>query len=252
MKICVFLGPTLSVMDARSILDAVYLPPVAQGDVARAIWDGADVIGIVDGYFECIPSVWHKEILYAMRRGVHVLGCSSMGALRAAELAPFGMEGVGAVFEAYRSGELEDDDEVAVIHGPAELGFPALSEAMVNVRRTLSDALADGVIDGATRCRLESAAKALHYKNRTWSQILDVAEAAGTTPDIVAAVKRWLPDGRVDQKREDAIAMLRHIGHRFSRPTLPKSVPYHFEHTTLWAAAMQPIAPRGDAIAETT
>ena len=45
-----------------------------------------------------------------------------MGALRAAELHAFGMRGVGRIFEAFRDGELEDDDEVAVVHGPAEPG----------------------------------------------------------------------------------------------------------------------------------
>ena len=87
MNVCVFLGPTLPVEEAARILDAVYLPPAAQGDVLMATDDGADVIGIVDGYFQGAPSVWHKEILWAMSRGVRVLGSSSMGALRAAELA---------------------------------------------------------------------------------------------------------------------------------------------------------------------
>ena len=45
-----------------------------------------------------------------------------MGALRAAELHPYGIEGVGAhYFEAYRGGEYEDDDEVAVSHAPESL-----------------------------------------------------------------------------------------------------------------------------------
>ena len=84
-------------------------------------------IGIIDGYFQWAPAVWHKEILWAIQQGVHVFGAASMGALRAAELAPFGMRGVGRIFEAYRDGVLpgsgdepfEDDDEVAVVHGPA-------------------------------------------------------------------------------------------------------------------------------------
>lgn len=241
MKTCVFLGPTLSPLDAAGILDATYLPPVSQGDVARALWDGANVIGIVDGYFESVPAVWHKEILYAMRRGVHVLGCSSMGALRAAELAPFGMEGVGAVFEAFRSGELEDDDEVAVTHGPAELGYPALSEAMVNIRRTLSDAFACGVITASTRIVLERFAKELHYRERGWSRILDFAGQTELAGHELLALKQWLPEGRVDQKREDAIQMLRQLSTRFAESAAPKEVAYHFETTTLWAAAMQPI-----------
>ena len=43
---------------------------------------------------------------------------------------------VGRIFEAFRDGELEDDDEVAVVHGPAGLGHIQISEAMVNMRAT--------------------------------------------------------------------------------------------------------------------
>ena len=35
------------------------------------------------------------------------------------------MSGVGRIYEAFRDGILEDDDEVAVLHGPEELGYPA-------------------------------------------------------------------------------------------------------------------------------
>jgi hypothetical protein len=133
MTIVVFTGPTLPPAEAAQELDALYMPPVSEGDVYRAALESPRAIGIIDGYFENVPAVWHKEILYALSRGIRVFGSASMGALRAAELAQFGMEGVGATFEAFRDGRLEDDDEVAVIHGPAELGYPMLSEAMVNV-----------------------------------------------------------------------------------------------------------------------
>ena len=29
-------------------------------------------IGIIDGFFESVPSVWHKEILYAIHAGIPV------------------------------------------------------------------------------------------------------------------------------------------------------------------------------------
>src|SRR4051812_48389616 len=109
MKIYIFTGPTLSAAEGRRELDAVFLPPAAQGDVYRASLDAPAAIGIVDGYFERVPAVWHKEILWAMSQGIHVYGAASMGALRAAELAAFGMVGVGAVFKAFFTGELEDD-----------------------------------------------------------------------------------------------------------------------------------------------
>src|SRR4051794_12155361 len=123
MTVFVFTGPTLSPEAARAELDAAYLPPVSQGDVYRVALQRPWAIGIIDGYFERVPAVWHKEILWAMSRGIHVFGSASMGALRAAELAPFGMVGIGEIFEAYQSGTLEDDDEVAVAHGYAETGY---------------------------------------------------------------------------------------------------------------------------------
>ena len=95
------------------------------------------VIGIIDGYFEHVPSVAHKEVLWAMSRGIHVFGAASLGALRAAELLPFGMEGVGEIHAAYARGDLTDDDEVAVAHGLAAEGYRPVSEAMVNIRETL-------------------------------------------------------------------------------------------------------------------
>src|SRR6266446_2586246 len=120
MSIVVFTGPTISAEDALQELEATYLPPVSQGDVYRAAVRKPLAIGIVDGYFDRVPAVWHKEILWTMSQGIPVYGSASMGALRAAELAECGMVGVGSIFEAFHSGALEDDDEVAVTHGPRD------------------------------------------------------------------------------------------------------------------------------------
>ncbi|MBI3441088.1 MAG: TfuA domain-containing protein [Proteobacteria bacterium] len=149
-----------------------FLPPVAEGDILKLIPLRPKIIGIIDGYFGNVPAVWHKEILWAMSRGIHVLGAASMGALRAAELQAFGMEGVGAVFQAFSDGFLEDDDEVTVVHGSEELGFQPLSEAMVNIRRTLDDAVAQGIVRPTERAAVLSIAKQLHYKSRNYGRIL--------------------------------------------------------------------------------
>ena len=244
MTLVVFTGPTLPPAEAREVLDALYLPPVSEGDVYRAALGGPRAIGIIDGYFENVPSVWHKEILHAMARGIRVFGSASMGALRAAELAAFGMVGVGATFEAYRDGILEDDDEVAVIHGPAELGFPMLSEAMVNIRRTLSDAHGEGVISPLARTRLELIAKALPYRERAYHALLSHGRAAGLPEDELDRFKAWLPNGRCDQKREDAFLMLRAMREFSKQDEPPLQVAYHFEHTTLWEQAARMAAQR--------
>ncbi|PWC37507.1 TfuA-like protein [Azospirillum sp. TSO35-2] len=243
----VFLGPTLPREDAARELDATFLPPVAQGDVLRLCAQKPAAIGIIDGFFESVPSVWHKEILYAIHAGIPVFGASSMGALRAAELYPFGMIGVGAIFEAYRDGRLEDDDEVAVIHGPAELGYTALSEAMVNIRRTLSDAVAERVLAQDTALRLEAIAKELPYRDRGYGRMLRLGGDIGLSAGELAAFRQWLPQGRFDQKRNDAKAMLRTMARRLGRAADPRDAAaearFHFEHTVLWDRALREAAP---------
>ena len=144
MTSIVFVGPTLAPEEVAAAGDFICLPPVSQGDVYRAARSRPRAIGIIDGYFSGAPSVWHKEILWAISEGVPVFGSASMGALRAAELHSFGMRGVGRIFEAFRDGVLEDDDEVAVLHGPAEIGYLAASEPMVNIRETLALARDEG------------------------------------------------------------------------------------------------------------
>jgi hypothetical protein len=247
MTIIVFTGPTLPPDEAAKELDALYRPPVSEGDVYRAALETPRAIGIIDGYFENVPAVWHKEILHALSRGIRVFGSASMGALRAAELAQFGMQGVGAAFEAFRDGRLEDDDEVAVIHGPAELGYPMLSEAMVNIRRTLSDAHAGGVISSLTRLGLEQIAKQLPYRERAYHAILSRASAVGLAAEELADFKAWLPGGRVDQKREDAILMLRTMRDCLKPDRGAIEVAFHFEHTTLWETAARLAVQAGDS-----
>lgn len=248
MIVHVFTGPTLSAEDASSALDAIYLPPAAQGDVYRAALEKPWAIGVIDGYFDQVASVTHKEILWAMSQGIHVFGSASMGALRAAELAAFGMEGVGAIFEALRRGELEDDDEVAVAHGPAEDGYRAMSEAMVNIRSTLDAAAAARVIGAATRDALERIAKALFYPDRCYPIILSLAAKQGLPGGEMGALDVFLREGRVNQKRDDALAMLRVMRERFAADAAPKQVRFVFEHTDAWEevrrrAGRQPLGP---------
>jgi hypothetical protein len=251
MKACVFIGPTLGPEELPPDDDIVVLPPVAEGDVYRIAQRRPQAIGIIDGYFEGVLAVWHKEILWAMAKGIHVFGSASMGALRAAELHPFGMVGVGRIFEAYRDGELEDDDEVAVIHGPPETGYVALSEAMVNIRRTLFEAERAGVIGASNRDALISRAKDLFYHDRTFERLLKVAARELLPAAEVEALGAWLAHGRVDQKRDDALAMLQAMKALLASGPEPMRVDYMLEWTEVWddasvaAAASPVVAPRG-------
>ena len=209
MRAIIFAGPSLPPAARPAEEPAIeWHPPVRQGDVVRAAQAGPDVIGIVDGYFEIVPTVWHKEILWAMAQGVHVFGAASIGALRAAELDVFGMRGIGCIYEAFRDGVLEDDDEVAVLHGPEELGYPPLTEAIVNMRATFDEAMRAGVLAPDVATLLTAIAKSLFYKERTYDAVFDRAATLGLLVGPLRDLAAWLPANRIDQKRRDADALL--------------------------------------------
>jgi hypothetical protein len=237
VSVYVFTGPTISGSEASRELEAVYLPPAAEGDVYRVTMQRPQAIGIIDGYFQSVPTVRHKEILWAMSRGIHVFGSASMGALRAAELAAFGMEGVGTIFELYRDGVLEDDDEVAIAHGPAEVGFLPGSEAMVNIRQTLRKAELLGMISKKSRAALEKAAKEMFYPDRSYPLLLRWASECGLPKAQLGRLRQWLSQNGVNQKRQDAVAMLRLMRKRLARGLKPKKISFCFEHTEIWESA---------------
>lgn len=231
--IIIFAGPSLAGCTPE-LPDVAYLPPASQGDVYRAALKRPIAIGIIDGFFDRVPAVWHKEILWAMAQGIHVFGSASMGALRAAELASFGMVGVGRIFEEYRDGILNDDDEVALVHGTAEVGYREISEPMVNIRFTLADAESEDVLSSRVRTSIEEIAKKLHYPERRYSTILELGAASGLPDAELTSFRNWLPMGRVNQKYNDAVAMLDQMRDRFSQPVPQKTVSFSFEHTALW------------------
>ncbi|MDG4885011.1 TfuA-like protein [Mesorhizobium sp. WSM4884] len=230
MNPVVFCGPSLRAHDIAPYDGFEFRPPVRQGDLYTAARGDPRAIGVIDGYFDGQPAVLHKEILWALTQGIAVFGASSMGALRAAELHSFGMRGVGHIFEAYRDGELIDDDEVALIHGPPETGYIHLSEPMVNIRATLEQAVAQEIIDRPTCARLAASSKARFYRDRTWADVLEDVGDPRTAQELAA----WLRTGKVDRKREDGLQLLKEM-EAFVRRGVAQAPPdFHFEWTENW------------------
>jgi hypothetical protein len=204
MKRCIFVGPSLyGVTDRPSGID--FLPPAAQGDLMRAVVGGTKWIGLIDGYFGTCASVWHKEILYALSVGCHVLGASSMGALRAAECQSFGMRPVGAIASQFASGDLEDDAEVALVHGPAEAGYVPFTEALVDARPTIVGMLAAGAVSRSEFDDLIKAAKSLHFTERTVEAVVGLA---AHTPVRRKELEMLYEAHRIRAKQIDALRLV--------------------------------------------
>ncbi|CZT33859.1 TfuA-like protein [Rhizobium sp. 9140] len=233
MKV-LFIGPTLP--DAARVAPGLDIrPPAIQGDLYRAVRDGAAAIGLVDGGFEYTAPVWHKEILYALSEGVAVFGAASMGALRAAECRAFGMVGVGTIAQAYADGTLVDDADVAQLHAPAELGWVSLTEPLVNILATLQlPDLPAGLTPNICN-RIEAAARQLHFKDRTWATIADRVTLQDMT--LRKRLEAELKACAHNRKRDDALlliaAMKAHdVGRSREKPD------WVFQETTLWRDLM--------------
>ncbi len=210
LKTIVFTGTSISLEDAKKILDVTYRPPVIRCDIQKAAKQGYNLIGIIDGIFFDKSAVAHREIIKALNSGVTVVGGCSMGALRASELDSYGMIGVGKIYGWYRDGVIEADDEVAVATNPDT--FEAVSKPLVNIKETLNAASNAGIIDDPTRRSLLQIAKKTYYPERSYLGIIK----KGIIDGVLSSEKgdgliRFCKDKEVDVKRNDAILVLKTI-----------------------------------------
>jgi len=220
-RIVVTAGPTISSAEIRrEIPSAEVHAPIVFGDAFRYGLTAGDRLLILDGLFLHRPSVRHKELLGLLDDGVTVAGASSMGALRAAELHPFGMLGYGEIFAGYRDGRIEADDEVAMVHGSPHDGYPVFVDALVNIRATLSHAESLGLLSASDTTAMVAAARALPFTARHWITLL-------TEADLPRELAPALRDVRQDVKHRDAVLALRRVRDQVDttlRPQVPETI----------------------------
>jgi len=201
----VFLGPSLPLEEARRILDADYRPPIKRGDLQHIENGEVGTVAIIDGVFLQSCAVGHREILQIINNGIKVYGASSMGALRAAELAHYGMIGHGRVFEMYSQGVVEGDDEVALVFDPETL--EPLSEPMVNIRFLLDRAVVSDVVSAEGARSLLERFRSVYYPRRTLTLFKDMVKEVDRS-EAVGELHRFVANNYRDIKKEDAIGLL--------------------------------------------
>lgn len=217
-----FSGPSL---DPATVLPGhvQHLPPARHGDVLAVLADPeVSAIGLVDGVFETCRTVGHKELLLALEHGVHLFGAASLGAIRAVELEPFGMVGIGRVHDAYRCGILVDDADVLVLHGPAELGFLPVTTALADLHLALLEPGRD--IPPAIARTALAAARDIHFKERDGPALV-----AAWTASLGEAAALELADHLrrhpANAKRKDAALLVKTLARPFERRPPPIETP---------------------------
>ena len=156
-------------------------------------------MGIIDGEFFQSLAVSPREVLAVLDRGTKVYGSSSMGALRAAETFPYGTIGVGKIFEWYRDGEVDADDEVAVTYDPVT--YRPLSVPLINIRFCLKAAASEGVIEQPEVDEIINTVERLYFPFRSYQVVTQ----------LCAQLEGFIQRRRPDQKRDDALLLLHAI-----------------------------------------
>jgi hypothetical protein len=206
-KAVIFTGNSISHEDAKKILRADYQPPVRRFQLEKFVQQGYKVMGIIDGTFFDRAAVGHREIISALNAGIKVVGGASMGALRASELDTHGMIGVGKVYEWYRDGVIESDDEVAVSTNPDT--FEPISVPLVNIRETFKAALSAELINEKEHEGLLEIAIGTYYPDRSYLGLTK----EGAKKGLISEEKRKLLldfciNSEIDVKRQDAVLVI--------------------------------------------
>jgi hypothetical protein len=140
-RVVLFAGPSLN-SNARDLVKDSGIDwhqPCQRLDIRRLLEAGNhDCLIIADGFFHQVNAIGHREIRDAIDRGLVVWGLSSIGAIRAYELRHHGMRGYGKVYDRFYQEDDLQDDEIALLHGPAPRYF-RFSEPLIHLRCCIED-----------------------------------------------------------------------------------------------------------------
>ncbi|HZF11038.1 MAG TPA: TfuA domain-containing protein [Thermoanaerobaculia bacterium] len=212
--VIVFAGPCLAApggfaAELAEIPGIEIRPPARRGDLLAAVARRPHTLVLLDGYYYTVGAVTHKELLYALEAGIRVIGAASLGALRAAEMAPFGMLGVGKIFAWFRDGALDGDDEVALLHAPEELGYRAVTVALVEVRDALEHLVEEGAVEAAAAGVLVGELKRLPFSERHPARIEALAAGLLGEPGRQRLARRLASFSRKAADAREALALAR-------------------------------------------
>ena len=184
-KPIIFIGPSLSLDKARKIFQADYRAPAKKGDLlmlSASTFSNSgkepneiNFVGLVDGLFlQDYPPTPIEVYQLLSNKNFHVVGGASIGALRAVELEKFGMVGIGKIFELFRNGTTDADDEVAVTFHQGAGEF-IQSEAMVDIRFNLFVACRKKIITERVKRIIARTAKSTYFPHRNYTDIVEQA-----------------------------------------------------------------------------
>jgi hypothetical protein len=185
-------------------------PPVKDGDLVDLAGSGKRrPVLILDGLFSENRALSPTECREMLHNGWTILGASSMGALRAADLWSEGMIGVGDIYLGLRTGIVRGDGEVAVALNP--FTFEEITVTIVFLRATAAALLSAGCTTEVDARKLVATAGRIHFLDRTAEACVAAWMAAGIGEEVRAAALAYLAVPRHNPKMRDAGSAVAHL-----------------------------------------
>jgi hypothetical protein len=120
------------------------------------------------------------------------------------------MIGIGKIFQLFKHGKLDADDEVAVTF--SQDLYRLQSEAMVDIRYNLYLSLKRGFVDKETKDAIAKVAKSIYFPYRTYQNIIE--ETIKNYPQLENNTRRfeaYILRNRKSLKERDALKLIEHI-----------------------------------------
>lgn len=203
LQAVVFAGPSLPEWARLDSDMLIWRPPAIRGDLDELDLEPTTKVVLVDGYLVQQHPPSPTEVFELLARGHDVWGCSSLGALRAAELRNHGMRGFGWIYDRVVDRTITYDDELVATLDPRT--NEATSLFLANIRFGLDQLIAARRANQSQAQLLIDGLRDVHFEQRTAGLCDALAKSAGLNASTIEQLLRS------DIKRHDATALIRHL-----------------------------------------
>lgn len=210
-SIIMFAGPSITKIPEKFFSKITVCPPIKTGDLEPLISLQPRICVIIDGVFSKNRAITPFECIELINLGWIVIGSSSMGALRAADLYSMGMIGIGEVYNMYRLGICTSDADVAVVYDFSNAAYKELTISLVHVRSLLQGLENKQLIDAIKSRKLLLKAKQIIWYERTLDYLLNEWLSCKLDLHLNDLIKAMFESQEFDPKKLDAFEVIKYI-----------------------------------------
>jgi hypothetical protein len=128
------------------------------------------------------------------------------------------MVGIGTIYDWYVTGEIDGDDEVALLYTDVGGRYRPLSQPLVNLRFNLRKAAARGLVERDEAAGITADLAAMPFWERTTAALWEAPTCRALDPARLARLRAFFGQDAIDLKGRDAALALAEVARRERDP----------------------------------